>query len=707
MRKSKVLKALLVFGMSVATATSVVGMTACNPEEEHAHTYKSGWSTSAEKHWHDADCGHDVKSDEGVHTAPNADGKCDTCGYQLQEVNKHTHNYSETWEKDANSHWHECTSTTGACLAPVKDLSSHVDENKDNICDECEYKDTAELPAKYTELKNSENNILAETFFVSKEKLDDFAGWGTRGIYSEFNGKGDGTAETNYVKVENGIAEMVDTSSGGTSLVVDYGSVLGVVEGYIEVTLISSGNSWTFLQFNGYSAGKQNAEVFGLRTDSGKIKYRLDGGSVIAGTTTPDMADTTYKIYYKFDLLSGKVTLTINGEDIVSDLQTSISGLTGLKVVSSDSGSKTAKVDNVAVVNTPPSVDEYKTTVTAKVDSLVTLLPSEVDVTEKTTAVKAEINAATTIEGCDTAYKNYELSICEDYKSYIMQYMNVTNYPESNYTKPENSEVFAQAKAAGETAVNGATSVAALKKAFTAWENSVKDIKPDSYYNKADVTITVNDGTNTKTLTVKEGDTVTKEQLDEKVTVPENHIIDKYYIDESKTNEISFPYVVNSSITIYVGFIEVTSDRGVYTFTVANSIAVKEKSEGSLGNPEKILTAATSYNATDFKFASNTEVLTFVLNVTVGQKISLEISGFTGSTGNASGVKVETSDTDKILTSSVTNIDLPADSKVDNLTVAVVEYDVNVAGQVTITIKRSVSKTARVKKVVLTVTDAE
>lgn len=707
MRKSKVLKALLVFGMSVATATSVVGMTACNPEEEHAHTYKSGWSTSAEKHWHDADCGHDVKSDEGVHTAPNADGKCDTCGYQLQEVNKHTHNYSETWEKDANSHWHECTSTTGACLAPVKDLSSHVDENKDNICDECEYKDTAELPAKYTELKNSENNILAETFFVSKEKLDDFAGWGTRGIYSEFNGKGDGTAETNYVKVENGIAEMVDTSSGGTSLVVDYGSVLGVVEGYIEVTLISSGNSWTFLQFNGYSAGKQNAEVFGLRTDSGKIKYRLDGGSVIAGTTTPDMADTTYKIYYKFDLLSGKVTLTINGEDIVSDLQTSISGLTGLKVVSSDSGSKTAKVDNVAVVNTPPSVDEYKTTVTAKVDSLVTLLPSEVDVTEKTTAVKAEINAATTIEGCDTAYKNYELSICEDYKSYIMQYMNVTNYPESNYTKPENSEVFAQAKVAGETAVNGATSVAALKKAFTAWENSVKDIKTDSYYNKADVTITVSDGTNTKTLTVKEGDTVTKEQLDEKVTVPENHIIDKYYIDESKTNEISFPYVVNSSITIYVGFIEVTSDRGVYTFTVANSIAVKEKSEGSLGNPEKILTAATSYNATDFKFASNTEVLTFVLNVTVGQKISLEISGFTGSTGNASGVKVETSDTDKILTSSVTNIDLPADSKVDNLTVAVVEYDVNVAGQVTITIKRSVSKTARVKKVVLTVTDAE
>ncbi len=707
MRKSKVLKALLVFGMSVATATSVVGMTACNPEEEHAHTYKSGWSTSAEKHWHDADCGHDVKSDEGVHTAPNADGKCDTCGYQLQEVNKHTHNYSETWEKDANSHWHECTSTTGACLAPVKDLSSHVDENNDNICDECEYKDTAELPAKYTELKNSENNILAETFFVSKEKLDDFAGWGTRGIYSEFNGKGDGTAETNYVKVENGIAEMVDTSSGGTSLVVDYGSVLGVVEGYIEVTLISSGNSWTFLQFNGYSAGKQNAEVFGLRTDGGKIKYRLDGGNVIAGTTTPDTADTTYKIYYKFDLLSGKVTLTINGEDIVSDLQTSISGLTGLKVVSSDSGSKTAKVDNVAVVNTPPSVDEYKTTVIAKVDSLVALLPSEVDVTEKTTAVKAEINAATTIEGCDTAYKNYELSICEDYKSYIMQYMNVTNYPESNYTKPENSEVFAQARAAGETAVNGATSVAALKKAFTAWENSVKDIKPDSYYNKADVTITVNDGTNTKTLTVKEGDTVTKEQLDEKVTVPENHIIDKYYIDESKTNEISFPYVVNSSITIYVGFIEVTSDRGVYTFTVANSIAVKEKSEGSLGNPEKILTAATSYNATDFKFASNTEVLTFVLNVTVGQKISLEISGFTGSTGNASGVKVETSDTDKILTSSVTNIDLPADSKVDNLTVAVVEYDVNVAGQVTITIKRSVSKTARVKKVVLTVTDAE
>lgn len=184
------------------------------------------------------------------------------------------------------------------------------------------------------------------------------------------------------------------------------------------------------------------------------------------------------------------------------------------------------------------------------------MLPSEVDVTEKTTAVKAEINVATTIEGCDTAYKNYELSICEDYKSYIMQYMNVTNYPESNYTKPENSEVFAQAKAAGETAVNGATSVAALKKAFTAWENSVKDIKTDSYYNKADVTITVSDGTNTKTLTVKEGDTVTKEQLDEliKDIIPTANRIEGYYTDAACTTAATLPLTASAAQTIYVKF---------------------------------------------------------------------------------------------------------------------------------------------------------
>ncbi len=556
MRKSKVLKALLVFGMSVATATSVVGMTACNPEEEHQHTYKSGWSTSSEKHWHDADCGHDVKSDEGAHTAPNAEGKCDTCGYQLQEVNSHTHNYATTWEKDANGHWYECTSTTGSCLAPIKDYSSHVDEDKDNVCDVCEYADTVALPEQYIELKNSENNILAESFFVSKDKLDDFAGWGTRGIYSEFNGKGDGTAETNYVKVENGIAEMIDTSSGGTSLVVDFGKVLGVVEGYMEVTLVSSGNSWTFLQFNGYSANKQNAEVFGLRTDGGKIKYRLDGGTVTEGTTAPATADTTYKIYYKFDLLSGKVTLTINNETVVSELSTSINGLTGLKIVSSDSGSKTAKVDNIAVVNTPPSVDAYKATVIAKVDSLVALLPSEVDVTAKTATAKSEINAATTIEGCDTAYSNYELGVCGDYKAYIMQYMNVTNYPASNYTKQENGEAFGKAQAAGEKAVNEATSVASLKKAFIAWEDSVKDIKPDSYYNKADVTITVSDGTNTKELTVKEGDTVTKAQLDEliKDIIPAANRIEGYYTDSACTTAAVLPLTAATAQTIYVKF---------------------------------------------------------------------------------------------------------------------------------------------------------
>lgn len=85
MRKSKVLKALLVFGMSIATATSVVGMTACNGG--HEHTY-GDWQKDKDGHWKVATCHTDVTTEKEAHKDENKDNKCDVCGYTLQEASK-------------------------------------------------------------------------------------------------------------------------------------------------------------------------------------------------------------------------------------------------------------------------------------------------------------------------------------------------------------------------------------------------------------------------------------------------------------------------------------------------------------------------------------------------------------------------------------------------------------------------------------------
>lgn len=50
----------------------------------HEHTFSSEWTTSAEKHWHDATCEHkDQRKDEGPHVDDDKNNKCDVCGYEM------------------------------------------------------------------------------------------------------------------------------------------------------------------------------------------------------------------------------------------------------------------------------------------------------------------------------------------------------------------------------------------------------------------------------------------------------------------------------------------------------------------------------------------------------------------------------------------------------------------------------------------------
>ena len=95
-------------------------------EISHTHTYSSSWSYDAIKHWHSSTCGHDVKSDEGIHvygtwitileatetTKGSKKQVCSVCGYEnIVEIPEltHTHTFSSNWSYDATKHWHIST----------------------------------------------------------------------------------------------------------------------------------------------------------------------------------------------------------------------------------------------------------------------------------------------------------------------------------------------------------------------------------------------------------------------------------------------------------------------------------------------------------------------------------------------------------------------------------------------------------------------
>lgn len=140
MRKSKVLKALLVFGMSIATATSVVGMTACNGE--HEHTY-GDWKSDKDGHWKVATCHTDVTTEKETHKDDDKDNKCDVCGYTLATGGEeHKHTYGE-WKADGDKgHYKEATCHPGEKTA----TEQHKDANKDGKCDDCKYEMQTETP---------------------------------------------------------------------------------------------------------------------------------------------------------------------------------------------------------------------------------------------------------------------------------------------------------------------------------------------------------------------------------------------------------------------------------------------------------------------------------------------------------------------------------------------------------------------------------
>lgn len=643
MNKSKKFKTLLVLGMSIATATSLVSATACNVSiTPNVHTHNYEWvTTDANQHWKectaDGHTGDKIdQTTKGDHVYDNdQDTTCNTCGHVREVAPKHEHKY-EWVTTDENQHWKECTAEghTGDKIDPdnpkanhvydndddttcntcghVRELphkhnfewvntednehwkecaddleeeagtrGAHTDANHDNVCDDCGY-EGGTLPQGFTDLlgKTGTEAVVEDTFLQTR-KLTEFSEWGTAGVYTAHNSKG--TAEGNYTEVKDGKALMTDTTNGATNTIVDFGGAVGSIEGYFEMTFENVGNSWTPVQF--YSAA--NKEFFGLRTDGGLVKYRLNGGSAVASTTEVASADlTAYSVYFKYNYETKKFTMTVNG-NAFAEVDVTIDGISGVKFVSSDSNYRIVNIDNLVVVNTPAPFALYKAELDAKVEADYTAVPQgqiSAAVKEQLNAAYAAYNtasaAATNNAEIKAAYDTFEAAFLAGVRTELKAQF-VAECPATDYTvnKDKYDKIVADFDAALAKADSFNACINAIEAAFEAIDKVENDVQAAI----ADITVEVKnaEGTVVGSITVKAGVSVQKADLDDEITIPTGQRVAGYYSEPAFTTAVTLPIdttgeAEDKTITIYVKFEDIPSSEIVtHTLDIAQISGTK------------------------------------------------------------------------------------------------------------------------------------
>ena len=112
----------------------------CGAERSIEHLYAESWEADAEGHYHSCTlCGsistkekHSKDRDAATADLPV---RCKTCSYIITPALNHTHSYGATLLSDATGHWYGCI----GCMEK-KDLQSHsFDNDCDTLCDACGY----------------------------------------------------------------------------------------------------------------------------------------------------------------------------------------------------------------------------------------------------------------------------------------------------------------------------------------------------------------------------------------------------------------------------------------------------------------------------------------------------------------------------------------------------------------------------------------
>ena len=506
----------------------------------------------------------------------------------------HQHEWATEWTKDANGHYKAATCNVAGegCDVAKTEVGNHKDADVNNVCDDCGYEVTG-LPEGYTALHNKENvtKILDNTFMVADE-LPEFVSAGTAGIYST-------KTATHYTKIENGVATLVNPGNGPVNMFADFGTPYGTIEGYFEFTPAATAGM-TPIQFYGESG---TTEIFGLRMDGSELKYRLNASSTyVSGTNKVTLAaGTAIKVGFTFECTTNEITVVINGQAFTT--QTLPSNIRGIKFAAQDSGSVTFSVDNLIVVYTPASLDNYKANTAAKYDAVNALIADyeDLDVSAAQEAYTTAMAAATVSTDCDDAYNTYYAAVLTALKQLTIGVAEV-EYPASDYTRTENQADYQQVMTDGKAAVNGAKTIEKVIEKAEEWGTKLGELHPDSYYDQAEATVTISDGTNTWTLSEVDGvklrvtDEVTKAMLDATVVVPSGSTIEGYYSSYAGgeyTNPLTLPMTLESeTATIYVKFATKTEQHE--TFNVDD-----------LTDGEQFAKGATIYDGTSIKIENH------------------------------------------------------------------------------------------------------
>ncbi len=409
---NKLTKLLSVFVIAGAIGTGVAGVAGCKKSNPHKHSYTYTVDVEdATKHNGVCDCGKDPIVKEGHVDTKDNDGNCDLCGAPVQQQSTEvtvtgvtvtaaggatsvaaegtlqlsaavagTGNPAQTVTWSTSDDSKATVSTTGLVTGVAEGTvtitaTSTVDTTKKGTINlTVTEKGTTPPPVEKTiyETLKAQSNKLYNNEFGEAETVGVHGGYGNKGIYTDIEGAA--KIADGVLKHQEGVKNDKDEGIN-SSIIIDFGPVAsgGVLEGYMELSCNAMGSKWNLVRFY-----NKNTPVFTLRVPStwtsksgGNFVYSLDGGTteVDAEEAVEAKADTVYKLYYKFDLETGKVTVTVNDKKIVTDLQTEINGVSGINIASSSSGSRLVTIDNVVFCGTQLTVAEYRPTVLANLET--------------------------------------------------------------------------------------------------------------------------------------------------------------------------------------------------------------------------------------------------------------------------------------------------------------------------------------------------
>ena len=644
MSKKRLVNRLLALGIATVSAVSVFAISACSPDSGGG-----GGATPLA-----APTEVNIKDKKiSWHGVEHADG------YTVYEKQKTaTGNPTEhtvTGATNCEYTIDDSLLVRGATYEYYVVATSTSDKYSDSPASSPKVEYTVPQMSKYEQLKNGGGNILVDEDFSTTTSIEKGGFDGSTKLYRNVNGSAEPDETKNTVKVESGHAVLVDESGDATELYVNFGHVTGVVEAYSEVKFSAPGGSWTPFQLYGSTNSKSNAEILGIRTtEEGsdkkvKLNYRLEGSNNNLGSANAIYINDkdTFGVYWKIDLTTGKVTVEVDGVALANELDVGAIGLLGLKLTSSNNGSKTfAEVDNIIVVGELYELADYiaakKTQLEGKFS--ISALENDAVLGNISAGVQAKLTEQSALitgedyDAVDTAYKaaveaveavvvaNAKTAACDIIDEYL---------PKAGGTYTGNQETaLNNARASVKEKINAesVTSLEAVKAALAAGKLEIDEVENDQEANKKDVIVIIYGDYDEKigqllgTFTVKSEATKSLEDIIKLLEIPSGYYLEGLYKEKAYINKIETQYqapqALSENITdiIYAKLVKV--DKYQITFTGSangctsdygyNTSGWTYSSAKKFSSPGVSIDGGTTYYANGVKLAGN--ALTFILS---------------------------------------------------------------------------------------------